>query len=222
MKIDAAKKQIMITNKAMNEKTIRRRMQALLIEPQNEFRVIQSENLSSGAILNQYMYPVLLIFMVTTFIGSIVFGAATFLEGILIFVFSILITIPSLLLSIYLGIWLLKKWMPKILIDYKQIHLHLSDIKTPNLGSKTFTLISYSLTPVYLSMIVSGVFPRLSDLINLFGLYGLVLYWQGAEVLFGYPLRTRRLFVTVSIFLFVSIFVIFRYGMKTLFEFLIF
>lgn len=205
----------------MQQRNIRTRLMTLITDPKKEFGLIKEENLSSGAILNQFVYPLFLVFMLTTLVGSIIFGAATFKEGIIVFVLSILITIPALLLSMYIGIWMLKKWVFKIRIHSNEFHFQLNDIVTPGMGAKSFTLISYSLAPVYLSMIVSGIFPRLSDLINLFGLYSISVYWQGSGVLFDYPLATRRKFVVASLLVFATIFMALRFGMKSLFGLLI-
>jgi hypothetical protein len=203
---------------SMNFRQITDRIQALLVDPKQEFITIKAENRSSSSILNHYVYPLMLIFMVTTFIGSVLFGDDTFFDGILGFVFSILVTIPALFLSIYIGIWAMKKIFPKVNINHPKFKLNLTELKIEKQGLNTFTLIAYSLTPVYLSMIVSGVFPGLSELINLFGLYGFIIYWMGAEILIDdMTPKSRNLFTMISLAVFVTLFLVIRLGMKSLF-----
>jgi apolipoprotein N-acyltransferase len=113
----------------------------------------------------------------------------------------------------------MKKVFPKVNLNYQHFKLNLPELKIETLGLKTFTLIAYSLTPVYISMIVSGVFPGLSELINLFGLYGFIIYWLGAEVLIDDMIpKNRNLFIILSLTIFVALFLVLRLGMKSLFE----
>jgi|GEM_PF-2497385 len=203
----------------MNFSPIKNRVQALLVDPKREFLVIKTESQTSTSILNNYVYPLMLVFIITTFIGSVVFGNDTLLDGIINFVFSVLVTIPAVFLSIYIGIWSMKKVFPKVNLNYQHFKLNLPELKIETLGLKTFTLIAYSLTPVYISMIVSGVFPGLSELINLFGLYGFIIYWLGAEVLIDDMIpKNRNLFIILSLTIFVALFLVLRLGMKSLFE----
>jgi hypothetical protein len=203
----------------MNFSPIKNRVQALLVDPKREFLVIKTESQTSTSILNNYVYPLMLVFIITTFIGSVVFGDDTLIDGIINFVFSVLVTIPAVFLSIYIGIWSMKKVFPKVNLNYQHFKLNLPELKIETLGLKTFTLIAYSLTPVYISMIVSGVFPGLSELINLFGLYGFIIYWLGAEVLIDDMIpKNRNLFIILSLTIFVALFLVLRLGMKSLFE----
>ncbi|MFA6403130.1 MAG: hypothetical protein WCX31_16130 [Salinivirgaceae bacterium] len=203
----------------MNFSPIKNRVQALLVDPKREFLVIKTESQTSTSILNNFVYPLMLVFIITTFIGSVVFGNDTLLDGIINFVFSILVTIPAVFLSIYIGIWSMKKVFPKVNLNYQHFKLNLPELKIETLGLKTFTLIAYSLTPVYISMIVSGVFPGLSKLINLFGLYGFIVYWLGAEVIIDEMIpKNRNLFIILSLSIFVVLFLLMRLGMKSLFE----
>jgi len=203
----------------MNFGPIKNRVQALLVDPKKEFLVIKTEARTSAFILNNYVYPLMLVFIITTFIGSVVFGNDTLLDGIINFVFSVLVTIPALFLSIYIGIWTMKMVFPKVNLKYQNFKLNLPELKIETLGLKTFTLITYSLTPVYISMIVSGVFPGLSKLINLFGLYGIIIYWLGADILIDEMIpKNRNLFIILSLTIFIGLFLIMRLGMKSLFE----
>jgi len=58
---------------------------------------------------------------------------------------------------------------------------------------------AYAFTPVYIAMILSGLLPRLEALLNLIGLYSIILFWIGCERLIEMPFERRQWFVPIGL-----------------------
>lgn len=166
-------------------KPIINRVRGVLLEPKREFVSILTENKSRGAVLSQYIIPFLVLFLLATFLGSVVFGPTTFREGSGVVLRSIFHLILVVLVTLYGAAYILNELLPVFQI--------------PINGTKTFTLVAYAFTPVYVAMVLSGLLPKLEALLNLIGLYSIILFWVGTERLIEMPVERRQWFVPISL-----------------------
>lgn len=173
-------------------KLIINRVRGVLMEPRREFVSILNENKSSGAVLSQYIIPFLALFLVATFLGSVVFGPTTFRQGSGVVLRSIFHLILVVLVTLYGSAFILNKLF--------------SIFQIPKNGTKAFTLMAYAFTPVYIAMILSGLLPRLEALLNLIGLYSIILFWIGSERLIEMPVERRQWFVPISLIIIILLY----------------
>ncbi len=173
-------------------KLIINRVRGVLMEPRREFVSILNENKSRGAVLSQYIIPFLTLFLVTTYLGSVIFGPTTFRQGSGVVLRSIFHLILVVLVTLYGSAFILNKLF--------------SIFQIPRNGTKAFTLMAYAFTPVYIAMILSGLLPRLEALLNLIGLYSIILFWIGSERLIEMPVERRQWFVPISLIIIILLY----------------
>jgi len=147
------------------------RVKNVLIDPQNEWRVIDAEQDQPIAILKSYVAIVAAIPVVCTFIGASIIGVAGFRTGIFIGSISAIIHYILTLVGVYVVAFVI-------------------DALAPTFGGRkdfnsAFKVAAYAPTAAW----VAGVFallPVLSVLMIL-GLYSLYLFYLGLPVLMRTP-----------------------------------
>ena len=142
----------------------------IIFSPVKAWETIDSENRSVKVIRDNFLFPLLILVTVSAIAGSLLFTN----------------TELSPVYSILTGI----KWLLIFFISIYLTSLILGEITFPlDLGkdfSISFRLIAYSLTPFILCQILSRLFESVM-FINIFGLYGLYIFWTGAEKLLNPP-----------------------------------
>jgi hypothetical protein len=146
----------------------------ILLNPSKYWNTIYSENTSARLIRNSFLLPLLILVSIAFTAGSLIF-------------FN---TELSFLYSILLGI---RTFLVLAITTYFTSYI-LREITYPlDLGKDfniSFRLIVYSLAPLLLCQIISSVFESLL-FVNLLGLYGLYIFWTGAEVMLNPPQHKR-------------------------------
>lgn len=153
------------------------RIKGILLSPKTEWPLIAAETKTSGEIYIGYVFPLVAIGVIATFIGSTVIGVSvpfigSVRTGIIAAVFA---AILGFVLA-FIGVWLIS-W--------------LVDILAPTFGGQRDSLralkvTAYSYTPAW----IAGVFhiiPMLGILAIVAGLYGLYLLYLGLPVLMRSP-----------------------------------
>jgi hypothetical protein len=142
----------------------------IILNPAKAWDTIYSENKPDKLLRNSYFFPLLILVSISAFIGSLLFANAEL----------------SPVYSVFAGI---KCFIVFYFTTYITT-LILGEITFPlDLGrdfSVSLKLIVYSLTPFLICQIFSGLFESLL-FIDIFGLYGLYIFWTGAEKMLAPP-----------------------------------
>jgi hypothetical protein len=142
----------------------------ILLDPIKAWEKIDTENKSINVLRDNYLFPLLILVSASAFAGSLIFTN----------------TELSPVYSIFVGI----KYFIVLLFTIYATALILGEITFPlDLGkdfSISFRIIIYSITPFLLCQILSCIFESLL-FVNVIGLYGLYIFWTGAEKLLNPP-----------------------------------
>jgi hypothetical protein len=153
----------------------------ILLDPSNTWETIDTENRPVKVIRNSYLFPLLILVTLSSIAGSLLFmntelsPVYSILEGLKTFL--------SLLITIYLSA-----------LIFKEITYPL------DLGrdfTVSFRIITFSMTPLFLTMFLSTLFESLL-FVNILGLYGLYILWTGSEKLLSPPQHKKMPLVIAS------------------------
>ena len=163
----------------------------ILLNPSEYWETIHSENTALKHIRNNYLLPLVILVSLAYISGSLLF-------------FN---TELSVLYSILLGI---RIFIVLTVTTYITAYIF-GEISYPlDLGKDfniSFKLIVYSLSPFFLCQIVSSVFESLL-FVNLIGLYGLYIFWTGADVMLKPPQHKRMPMLIATTFVITGVYVI--------------
>lgn len=187
----------------MEIKQIIERVRGVLAEPKREFVTILKEDQRKTRLFLNYVLPLLVLYAITTYIGNVLFGAVTIRQGSGIVIKSIIHGMLVQIATLYIGGIIINEVLPLFHV--------------PKNGRKTFALLAYTLTPIYISMILAGLLPGLSKLIYLLGLYSILLFWFGAESLIEMPQERRQLFVPLSFLMIILLYLAIRVVLGAIF-----
>ena len=179
----------------MNWSKIYQRAKNMLYKPEQEWIAIREENLSRKTVLCGYAWPMLLIVLVSTFIGSILFHTGYHLTfG---YLFARLVT--SLILSggiMYLFAYIINESVERF-----------GGIK--NLDA-AIRLVSYSWTAFFIFYALAcilNIFP-LNVLFYMCSFYSVYLYYTGISPMLFVPERGMIQFTAISVIIMLMLFVI--------------
>lgn len=190
--------------KTMDIQKLIKRTQNIITEPKREFIRISKEQNNMLTLAIEFVLPFMLVYAVAAYFGTILFTQATFSIGAGIIFKSILLNVLVLGIGIYVSSLVINEMLP--LFQLKK------DI------TKVFSLVIYSLTPVYIALIASGMFPNLSMFINLIGFYALILLWISTAIILGMTKEHRQIFVPVISIALVLIFLFIRIILGAIFS----
>jgi len=163
----------------------------ILLNPSKYWETIHSENTPLKLIRNSFLFPLVILVSIALITGSLIF-------------FN---TELSIIYSILLGI---RIFLVLTATTYVTSYI-LGEITYPlDLGRDfniSFRLIVYSLTPFLLCQVVSSVFESLL-FVNLVGLYGLYIFWTGAEVMLKPSEHKRMPMLIATTVVLIGVFVI--------------
>ena len=162
----------------------------ILFNPLKYWQTIHSENITLKVIRNSFLLPLIILVSVAVITGSVIF----------------INTELSFTYSIFLGI---RRFL--VLLTTTCISaMILKEITYPlDLGRDfniSFRLIALSLTPFLLCQVISSVFESLL-FINVIGLYGLYIFWTGAEVMLKPPHYKRIPMLVAIIIVVIAVYV---------------
>jgi len=142
----------------------------IIFSPVKAWDTIDSENKSVRVIRDNFLFPLIILVSLSAIAGSLLFTNSEL----------------SPVYSIFTGI----KWFLVFFLTIYLTSFILGEITFPlDLGrnfSVSFRLISYSLAPFILCQLLSRLFESLL-FVNIIGLYGLYIFWTGAEKLLNPP-----------------------------------
>lgn len=172
----------------MNYKFLFNRFPSIIFKPTKSWESIYSDNESISDTRNSYLYPMLILVMIFTFLGSLLF---TDKQMTVIYpVFVALKYLGTLLFVVYGSAWILKEMTYAL-----------------DLGRSftiSFRIIVYSLTPLFICLSISNLFESLifADILALYGFY---IFWIGCERMLTPPDHKKMpmliaTFVTIIVF----------------------
>jgi hypothetical protein len=142
----------------------------ILLSPIKAWEIIDSENKSVRVTRNNFLIPLNILVAISAITGSLLFTN----------------TELTPVYSFFIGV----KWFLVFIISIYLTALVLGEITFPlDLGkdfSVSFRLIVYALAPFMLCQVLSRLFESLL-FVNIIGLYGLYIFWTGAEKLINPP-----------------------------------
>lgn len=187
-----------------NMQNLVKRSQNLVTAPLQEFTLIMGEQIQVRKLLKDYLLPYFIIYAITSYLGNIVFGPNTFRDGSFVVIKMIVLMGITFLLGLYTTVYVLYKYQNKI------------GFKT---SRKTlFIWLSYSSTPMLISLVVGGLIPRIANLIYLFGLYSFYLLWVAFGLFYESITEKREIIIPICSIIAIAIFLIYRIPLGFLFS----
>jgi hypothetical protein len=173
----------------------------IIFTPGNAWDIIIKENRTSKYLKNNLLFPLLILVALAAFLGSIIFINTTL----------------SPVYSVFKGI---KLFVLLLSVSYFSA-LVLGEITRPlDLGrdfTSSFRLIVYSLTPLFLCQVVSQLFESLV-FVNVLCLYGLYIFWTGAEKIFNPPDYKKMPLLVATSIMAAAVFFTFNWILTSIFD----
>ena len=173
----------------------------IILNPVKAWITIDSENKPVKMVRNNFLLPLIILVSISAMAGSLFFTNTELSP-----VYSIFEGIKSFSLfyiTIYATSWLL------------------SEITYPlDLGkdfSISFRIIVYSIAPVLICQIISRLFESLL-FVNIMGLYGLYVFWTGAEKLLNPPQYKKMPLLIATTITLVGIFIVTNLVLNMVFD----
>jgi hypothetical protein len=142
----------------------------IISDPSRAWQAVENENITAKEIRNSILLPLIILASIATFTGSMLFANSELLPA-----YSILTGIKSfiaLFCTVYLTSYILGE------VTYPM-----------DLGKDfqiSFRIITLSFVPFMICQVFSGIFESLM-FVNVIGLYGLYIFWAGADKFFNPP-----------------------------------
>jgi hypothetical protein len=159
----------------MDYRFLYNRIKYIIINPPKAWGVIRSENRPLKDVRNSFFLPLVIIMALCAFTGSVIFTNSTLSP-----VYSIFVAIKSLLLH------LLVVFFSSAVLGEITRALDLGKNYTVS-----FKLVAYSVAPLLICQMISNLFESLI-FINVLSLYGLYIFWTGAEIMLNPPEHKKR------------------------------
>ena len=166
------------------------RITNIVSTPAKSWEKIVSEHPSTGLIRNSFLIPLVLLVALSAFFGSLLFANAELAKS-----YSVLLSIKCImviLLTVYASTYLL------------------GEVTYPlDLGRDfniSFMLVVFSVAPFLLCQILSHMFESLL-FVNIIGLYGLYIFWIGAEKILNPPQYKKMPLLIAATVIFAGIYI---------------
>jgi hypothetical protein len=159
----------------------------ILVTPKTAWQTIAEENQNHLQILTNYLIPLALIPALATFIGYGIIGhtiLGVHIGSVGLGLRQAILSFFTSLGGVYLSAWVIYLLSPKFELS--------SDF------SRSFQLVAYSYTPIFVAGILLIV-PSMSIIATLAGLYGLFLLYLGITPILQTPDDKKNTFYVVSL-----------------------
>ena len=180
----------------MDIKSFINRTQNILLEPKREFIRISNENNKPVNVFLNHTLPFLVIYAFAAYLGKIINNPDSFNDAIGEFIKNVLLIFGVIIIGIYLT------------------SAAINELRTPFKSkkdlNKTFALVTYSFTPIFIAIILSSIIPGLSSFIYLIGLYSIILFWISASAIIDIKKEHRQIFIPLSLLSVILIFFLIR------------
>ena len=166
-----------------------KRVTNIIIKPNEEWQVIESENKSKTEVLTGYALPFILAIALSSTTGSLLFSFGYFSIPYIIATTIVSLFVP--LAGIYLSAYIINALAP-------------SFGSTPNIDN-AFKLVIYSYTASFLISIVTSLVPFLF-FISIAGVYSLYVFWVGFVPMMKTPENKKAGYAIVSILIMIGVY----------------
>ncbi len=166
----------------MNIKFIFTRVKNLIVSPKEEWVRINNENDTKNEIISGYALPLLIIIVICSIIGDIIF-ASRYLYSFMYVITKAIIMFAVAFVSMYFSAIIINE-ITTSFNSKKNIH-------------STFKLVVYSFTAYFITTAFTNLLPPLG-ISQLFALYSIYLFWIGSSILLETPEDNKVGFVVVS------------------------
>jgi hypothetical protein len=173
----------------------------IIFSPGKTWDIIIKENRTGKHLRNNFLFPFSILVAFAAFLGSIIFINTTMSPAYSVFKGTkFIILLPS--------------------VTYFSA-LFLGEITKPLDLGKNFTnslrLIVYSLTPLFLCLVTSQIFESLI-FVNILSLYGLYIFWIGAEKILNPPDYKKMPLLVATFIVAASAFFAFNWILTSIFD----
>lgn len=173
----------------------------ILFDPSNAWETINIEHRPIKVIRDSLLLPLIIIVSVATMAGSLLFAHSNFPP--LYSVFTGLKTFVVLYCTV---------WVTALVLGEVTYPLDLGkDFYT------SFTIVTFSFVPFLVCQIFSGLFESLL-FVNIIGLYGLYIFWAGAEKFLDPPQYKKLPLLIATSVIAVGVYVVVNGILKTVME----
>jgi hypothetical protein len=166
----------------MDIKFIFNRVKNLIVSPKEEWGRIHKEDYTKNEILLNYALPLLIIIVICSIIGDIIF-ASRFLFSFMYVLTKAIIMFVVAFVSMYFSAIIINE-ITTSFNSKKNIH-------------GTFKLVVYSFTAYLITSAFTNLLPPLG-ISQLFALYSIYLFWIGTSIVLETPEDNKVGFVVVS------------------------
>lgn len=174
----------------MDYKFLHHRIKYIIINPVKAWDAIHSENRPIKDVRGSFFFPFIILVSIAAFLGSVLFTNSS-----LSVMYSILLGIKSFLL-LYFVIY-------ASAFIFKEITFAL------DLGrdfTVSFKMIAYSTAPFLICQIISRIFESFI-FVNVLSLYGLYIFWIGAEKMLDPPEYKKTPMLIAASFTFIGLYI---------------
>ncbi|GET33566.1 hypothetical protein PbJCM13498_24290 [Prolixibacter bellariivorans] len=175
------------------------RSKALILQPKEEWKVIEEENVTMNLVVRNFLLPLLLVATLASLLGRIIQKVNIGLDGNLLMADG-LREFFGFLLSVYASTYLVNE-LVKSFGGEKNLR-------------RSANLVIYSTVPSLVVSMVTGLIPALYPL-GVLGLYSFYLFYVGIPVLFDVPEQKHVGFFLTSALLMIIVFAFIRYFLTT-------
>lgn len=141
---------------------LRDRARYIILHPVKAWETINNENRSVRTVQGAFLLPVLILISLSAFLGALIYNPSGL--SVLFPIIRALKQFICFYLTVLLSAWVLNE-------------ISQAFVREKNY-SFNFKLVSYSLTPLYITVIISRFLPDLA-MINLLGFYGAYILYEG-------------------------------------------
>jgi hypothetical protein len=178
----------------MDYKFFLKGMSNIIIDPAKAWETTYSENIPVKLLRDSFLFPLIMLVSISAFIGSLIFTNSEL----------------SALYSVFEGIkcfFLLFFTIYGTSIIFREITYPL------DLGRDfgiSFKIIAFSSTPFLICQILSRLFESLL-FVNIIGLYGLYIFWAGAEKILSPPQHKKMPMLIATTICMISIYTVINF-----------
>jgi len=185
----------------MNFKLFIQRIQNIIINPVKTWNAIYSENRPVRVTRNSFLLPLILLVTVSACIGSFIFTHSQL----------------SIIYSVFIGVkYFILLWLV-ILVSAVILNEITHTLDLGKSFAVSFKLISYSMAPFFLCLVVSLIFESLF-FINILAFYGLYIFYTGAERMLHPPEHKKMPMLIAVTVIVIAVFITFNWVLSQLFD----
>jgi hypothetical protein len=177
----------------MNIANIYKRINILIIKPEESWNLIKQENKSRKVVVKEFLLPVSILIGICSLLGTLFFSNVDASFSLAYVFFNGLISFLIIFLEVYLSSWIITEVATSFT----------DDVDT----DRIFNLVIYSHAPFLITLAITGLFPQLLFIVVL-GFFTFYIYWLGIQKMLTIPEDRRMIFFLFSALVMVLIFLL--------------